>query len=195
MRDSTVPVRGRNTRCRADAQTHRTLPAMSLGDAAPPRPTRRQGCNKPAPTAVCCVVRTGRTPLVAGDAGVAPAAPPNADGSQPMSPTRKTLLLLATAWPPVYMVIFLVFWLSSFFAIESGSGEWMFAAMAVIFPLHALTMLMTMGLMGVYIYHTIKNPRLSENERLIWILANLIGGLMAWPVYFWLHIKDAPQNG
>lgn len=108
-----------------------------------------------------------------------------------MSPNRKTLLAAATCWPPFYMLVFLVFWLFSFFSMQGENVEWVFTAMAVIFPLHALTMVLTMVLLGVYLYHTVKNPRLSDNERLMWVLANLLGGLMAWPVYFWIHIREA----
>jgi hypothetical protein len=111
-----------------------------------------------------------------------------------MSRAKVGLLGAATIWPFVYVFIFMAFWLFSFFSMQSGSGDLMTSAMMVIFPLHALTMLMTMGLWIFYIIHTLKNQALSENERVIWIILNTMGGMMAWSIYYWMHIRHSASE-
>ena len=108
-----------------------------------------------------------------------------------MSRAKVRMLGVATAWPVAYMFIFIAFWLFSFFSMQSGAEELMMGAMMVIFPLHALTMLMSMGLWLFYIIHTVSNTNLGDNDRIIWVILNVMGGIMAWPVYYWMHICRA----
>lgn len=110
-----------------------------------------------------------------------------------MSRTKVRMLGAATVWPIAYMFIFMIFWLFSFFSMQSGMEGLMMGAMMVIFPLHALTMLMTMGLWIFYIIHTVKNTNLSDNDRIIWVILNVMGGFMAWPAYYWMHIRGAER--
>lgn len=103
-----------------------------------------------------------------------------------MNSTKKAFLGLVTHWPIVYMGIFLCFWLTSFFAIQSGNA--MFGMFAIIFPLHALTMAACFGLTAFYLWHTVTNKALTDNERIVWLLVNLMGGVIGWPIYYWAKI-------
>ncbi|MEL6345668.1 MAG: hypothetical protein AAFV53_21345 [Myxococcota bacterium] len=108
-----------------------------------------------------------------------------------MSRSQKVALGLLTHWPILYMVVFVSFWLASFFAMQSG-GDAIVGMMAVIFPLHALTMLVTMGLWLFYIVHTVQNTRLTDNDRLVWIIVHATVGMIGWIAYFWMRIVPAP---
>lgn len=104
-----------------------------------------------------------------------------------MNSAKKTILGLVTHWPIVYMGIFLCFWLSSFYAMQTGSDA-VFGMFAIIFPLHALTMLLSLGLLAFYAWHAITNKALSDNERIVWLLVTLMGGVIGWPLYYWVNV-------
>jgi hypothetical protein len=124
-----------------------------------------------------------------------------------MTRGKKIVLGLATVWPLIYLGIFFVF----FFSIFAGFADpeppaWVDSRdggppdlFKVIFPLHLCTMAVTLGLLIVYVVLAIKNPRLTDTMRIIWVILILFGGMFAMPAYFWLEVwrdgaKPRPED-
>jgi len=110
---------------------------------------------------------------------------------------KKLALGVATAWPLFYL--FLVFALiASFVAAASfGGGPTFITGRAphgvptvflVLFPLHFLTVILSMGLLIVYVLHAIKNPKLSPSDRQLWAVMIFIGSFVAVPTYYFMHV-------
>lgn len=61
---------------------------------------------------------------------------------------------------------------------------------------HLLTMLMMMGLMPLYIILAVKNERLDQTMRIVWVVLACTVGMFADVVYWYLHIwRAAPKSG
>jgi hypothetical protein len=77
------------------------------------------------------------------------------------------LLGIVTAWPPLYIVLFIVFVAIAFAAApsESGGDDTAFRAL---FLVHLLTMLWIFALIAFYIVNVFRNPRVAENQRTLW---------------------------
>ena len=58
---------------------------------------------------------------------------------------------------------------------------------------HMLTILLMLGLMPFYIVLVVKNARLDETMRIVWVVLICMLGMFAMPVYWYLNIwRDAP---
>ena len=106
---------------------------------------------------------------------------------------KKVALAIATAWPPVYMMLFLGFFAFTFFnlAVARGGGpppKGMPIAFLVIFPLHAFTMLASMALLVVYVLHALQNNKLDQNTKHLWAILLFVGNFIAMPIYFYKYI-------
>ncbi|MGE0786915.1 MAG: hypothetical protein AB7S26_14680 [Sandaracinaceae bacterium] len=96
----------------------------------------------------------------------------------------KALLGVFTAWPPVYVVFFFIYMLTSFQTFDMDGFQ-------VVFVVHAMTAVLTLILLGIYVLHALLNPKLAPVERLLWALMMFVGGLIAMPIYFVLKILPA----
>lgn len=106
-----------------------------------------------------------------------------------LSRTAKIILGILTAWPPVYIALFILF---MFAMIGLGGGGELppeFAAgFAFVMIVHAATIFLSIGLMVFYIIHAVKDARLKSDMRVIWIILIVMGGMLAHPVYWYLQI-------
>jgi len=98
-----------------------------------------------------------------------------------------------TAWMVLYPVFFIAVWLLMLFgmmgtAAVQGNGEWMFAMMWVIFPLHAFTMLVSMGLLAFYFIHILKNNAATDMMRILFAIGLFFVGYVAMPIYYYAFI-------
>lgn len=93
-----------------------------------------------------------------------------------------------SAWPIVYMVFFFL----SIFATV-GAGGPMRVPMEMLFGLHIATMAVIFGLLIFYVVHAAKNPSLTKEWRIIWIIVLLHGGFIAAPVYWYLHVWNTQE--
>lgn len=117
-----------------------------------------------------------------------------------MSRTTKILLGIATAWPIVYMGLFMAFMFGSFFFTfmtemhHSGAGPEAFPiAFVVLFALHFLTMLWILGLLVFYILHVFQTNRVPKDQKALWAVVLFLGGPLAMPVYWYLYIWREPR--
>jgi uncharacterized membrane protein YqjE len=61
---------------------------------------------------------------------------------------------------------------------------------------HLLTMLLMMGLMPLYIILAVKNERLDQTMRIVWVILACTVGMFADVVYWYLHIwRESPKTG
>ena len=62
------------------------------------------------------------------------------------------------------------------------------------FVLHLLTMLLMLALMPFYIILAVKNERLDQTMRIIWVVLLCTLGLLANPVYWFLYVWRKPGS-
>lgn len=67
------------------------------------------------------------------------------------------------------------------------------AAIVVLFGAHIVTIFLIMGLMPLYIILAVKNARLDETMRIIWVVLLCMVGFFAMPVYWYLNIWREPS--
>ena len=110
-----------------------------------------------------------------------------------MKKPTKILLGLASLWPFVYMILFFVFILASFFLSASGgqqSGPPLL--FLIIFPLHLLTMLWIMALTVFYMVNVFRNERVDKDKKVLWAVVLFMGNIIAMPIYWYLYIWKEP---
>lgn len=110
-----------------------------------------------------------------------------------MSKTLRLLLGLVTVWPFAYLILFFltIFSLIFFVGAEPGTGPP--PAIALIFPLHILTMLFSMALIVFYIVNVFKNDRVEKDKKVLWAVVLFMGSAIAMPIYWYLYIWKEAQ--
>lgn len=109
-----------------------------------------------------------------------------------MKQLTKLLLGLVTLWPFAYVILFIVVIAAQFFMPGSGQPGPP-SLIALIFPLHLLTMLVVMALMVFYIVNVFRNNRVENDKKALWAVVLFMGGMIAMPIYWYLYIwKEDP---
>ena len=108
-----------------------------------------------------------------------------------ISRTLALVIGAASAWPVIYMVVFMAYMLFTFAQIPSSSSALSADAFRYIFALHMITMLMMLGLLGFYISHVFKNAALRDDRRTLWALVLFMGGPVSMPIYWWLYVRPS----
>ncbi len=118
-----------------------------------------------------------------------------------LSRTQKIWLGIASAWPIVYIFIFILFIFTMIAMSAGGPGRGgelnpLFGGGFVIFFLvHMITIFGSLALTVFYIVHAVKNQRLDSNMRIVWIILFFFGGMVAEPIYWYLEIwKPKGEN-
>lgn len=116
-----------------------------------------------------------------------------------MKRSTKILLGLATIWMPIYMVLFMLF-IFGMMAFSIGQpdpslGPVFGVGILFVFVLHFLTIMLSLGMTVFYIIHAIKNESLESNMKAMWAVLFFIGGIIAEPIYWYLYIWKAPEDG
>lgn len=110
-----------------------------------------------------------------------------------MQKSSKLLLGAATLWPIVYMFIFF-FLIFSMMLFRPGPepGGGFPPAVALIFGLHILTMLLIMGLTIYYIVDVFRNNRVDKDKKALWAIVIFMGNMIGMPIYWYLYIWKDP---
>lgn len=66
-------------------------------------------------------------------------------------------------------------------------------AFFIIFPLHILTVLIGLGVNGLFIYDLFTNDRIKGDKKALWGVVLLLGGILALPAYWYLYIRKTPS--
>lgn len=114
-----------------------------------------------------------------------------------MSKTIKLIVGLLTIWPFAYMILFFITILSLVFFSRGPEPEvGPPPLIALIFPLHILTMLLIMGLTIFYMVNVFRNERVVKDQKVLWAVVLFLGNVLAMPIYWYLYIwKDAQPAG
>ena len=109
----------------------------------------------------------------------------------------KILVGLGTAWIFAYPLLFVGFAFAMTFGATAGapqeSGVFPGLFFGVFFPLHCLSILVSVGLIAFYLVHIIKNQEASENARIVAALGMVFLPLVAMPLYYYFFIwKEEP---
>ena len=114
-----------------------------------------------------------------------------------MKKSTRGLLGIASLWPIVYMIFFVLFF---FLAIligpgpaEPGSG--IQPGLAAIFAIHLLTMLLILALTIFYIVDIFRNDRVEKDKKALWAIVIFMGSAFAMPIYWYLYIWKAANVG
>lgn len=109
-----------------------------------------------------------------------------------MKQLTKLLLGLVTLWPFAYVIFFFFVMASLVFMPEAGNHGQP-PLIALIFPLHLLTMVVTLALMIFYIVNVFRNNLVQNDKKVLWTVVLFMGGMIAMPIYWYLYIwKEAP---
>jgi len=103
------------------------------------------------------------------------------------------LLGIVTLWPFAYLVLFFVVVLATELFMPGTGQPGPPPLIALILPLHLLTMLVALGLFVFYIVNIFKNKRVEGDKKALWVIVLFMGGMIAMPVYWYIYIwKPAP---
>jgi hypothetical protein len=105
----------------------------------------------------------------------------------------KLLIGILTIWMPLYMIGFFVFFITSFLESHDHTvSKGVPTYFTVMMTLHVFTILLSLALAVFYIAHAVKNPKVKQDNRIIWVLVLLMGGIVAMPIYWYIHIWKEP---
>ena len=79
-------------------------------------------------------------------------------------------------------------------AIPSAFAPLGFLGFLVLMVLHLGTILLMMAQMPFYIVLAVKNDRLDQTKKIIWVVLFAVVAMFATPVYWYLHIWRAPKT-
>jgi len=111
----------------------------------------------------------------------------------------KILIGGGTFWLFFYPLLFIVIWFLAIpgfmFSPSSDSSFSMFSIFDLIFPVHCLTAIIQIVLMGFYLFHIIKNTLVSDTIRVIFGVGIFFMPFIAMPVYYYFFVwKDTPPK-
>lgn len=120
-----------------------------------------------------------------------------------MTRGNKILLGILAFFPIGYILffmLFIAFFILSMFTTMATTADPsgrlpppMMGPFFALFGLHFLAMLVMFGQVIAYIVLLFRNPRLRDNERIIWLLVILLAGAIGAPIYWYMHIWKAPD--
>ena len=109
---------------------------------------------------------------------------------------QKLLLGALTFWPPLYMLIFLAFFIRMFSSVILGSvtepPPLLTSAFPVVAALHIGTILLGFSLLIIYIVDLFKTDRVAQQQKTLWAIVLFMGGMIAMPIYWVLYVWREP---
>ncbi len=113
-----------------------------------------------------------------------------------MSKAQKIILAAFTAWPFLYLILFMctVFGMIFYGFSNEGNSSGMPPIMAVIFILHFLTMIELIALLVIYILHVFRTERMPQDKKVLWAVILFLGNMIAMPIYWYLYIWKEPKE-
>jgi len=107
-----------------------------------------------------------------------------------MSRDKAILLGILTAWPLVYMGIFMLSVFGMFLLGGHPATLFPFAALMV---LHLLTMLLVVVLLVIYIVYVFQSDRVPQDLKALWAVVLFLGNAVAMMVFWYIYIWKQPE--
>jgi hypothetical protein len=110
-----------------------------------------------------------------------------------MSRGKAIALAILTAWPFLYMILFMCIMFGTIISDCCGGGppSTLPSIFLIIIPLHLLTMLEMVALLVIYIVHVFKTDRVPQDKKALWAVVLFLGNMLAMPVYWYFYIWPA----
>lgn len=92
-------------------------------------------------------------------------------------------------------ILFFVFFFRAFLAGTGYEFENFFIPMVIMFVLMVTSALVGIGMLIYLLIHANRNPRINEDDRLMWIILLVVLGILVFPIYWYLKIwKEESLN-
>lgn len=103
-------------------------------------------------------------------------------------------MFVGAFWPPVYVLLF--FALIAVATIRGGGepDDQLPVPFGVLIGFHVGTILLALAATAAYVVDAWRSPQVKRDERTLWVLVLLLGGMIAMPVYWWLHLRTARRR-
>jgi hypothetical protein len=112
-----------------------------------------------------------------------------------MSRGKAITLAVFTAWPVVYVILFMCMMFGMVMpAFRGGRSSGPGLAFGIIFPLHLLTMLEIFVLLAIYIVYLFRTNRVAQDKKALWAVVLFLGNMIAMPVFWYLYIWKEPEE-
>lgn len=107
-----------------------------------------------------------------------------------MTKRRAVALGVFTAWPFLYMILFMSSILMAILADLASTGPAGEPPDVFLFiiPLHLLTMLEIFALMIFYVIYLFKTDAVPQDKKALWAAVILLGGMVSMPVFWYLYV-------
>jgi hypothetical protein len=108
-----------------------------------------------------------------------------------LSKPAKFVVIGATVLMPLYLVLFMA---EMFLTTGNNAGKSLiFEHFELFFLIHGLMMLLQFGLIAFYIVYLFKTQRVAPDQKALWAVVLFMGGPIAMPIFWYLHIWREPQ--
>lgn len=104
---------------------------------------------------------------------------------------RRTIMLVGALWGPVYFVFFLGLILEATLRNAGDPDNDLLIPFGVLIGLHVFTMVLLLGVTVLYVIDVFRNPRVKSDQRVLWLIVLLLGGLIAMPIYWWIYVRGS----
>jgi hypothetical protein len=118
-----------------------------------------------------------------------------------MKKSTKVWLGILTFIPPVFITIFIIWFISIFFThiyiLENNTGEFpsgFFRSMIEVFVFLILAIIIKLGLMIYYIIHLSDNPKNDNAKKIMWILILVFIGVIGSIIYYFTEIIPSSEE-
>jgi hypothetical protein len=116
--------------------------------------------------------------------------------SSAMTKTAKIALAVASIWPFIWMLIFVMFIFGTFFMSpnpEHDGNRGMPLPFIFFFGGHFLTILWMFALTAFYIVYLFRTERIPQERKALWAIVLFFGNIIAFPVFWYLYIWKEPS--
>ncbi|HEV7570668.1 MAG TPA: hypothetical protein VGQ21_04135 [Thermoanaerobaculia bacterium] len=114
-----------------------------------------------------------------------------------MKKPAKLALAVASVWPFVWMLIFMMFVFGMMFFMSNHSEmsdrhQGMPLPVMLLFAGHFLTMLFIFALTAFYIVYLFKTDRVPQDKKALWAVVLFFANIFAFPIFWYLYIWREP---
>jgi hypothetical protein len=114
-----------------------------------------------------------------------------------MKKPAKIALAVASIWPFVWMLIFILFFFGMIFFVSSHSEmsdehRGMPLPIMLLFAGHIFTILFIFALTAFYVVYLFKTDRVPQDKKALWAVVLFFANIFAFPIFWYLYIWKEP---